>query len=279
MKTLAIVGYSPSTRNQTPWNHPDVDVVGLNEEYNFDWWKQKPENVTAFFQLHPRESFTRANNTNDSKHWEWLQKKHPFPIYMQQKWSDIPSGVAYPLEKVYARFGNYFTNTLTFIIAWAVMEGYERIELYGFDMASDTEYKHQRPNACYWIGLCRGMGIDLFIPPESKLLKGYARYAYDDVMLGSRQEMEIQLFAAREKLKPKAEEVNQLRGRADAFRDAAVLYADLIPQLEQEEHKAVEARDTFFMRKGWIKGMEESEKLVDKYIGLSRPIATEQAPV
>ena len=278
MKTLAIVGYSPTTRNQAPFDNQDITIAGLNEEHVFDWFARKTGNLT-WFQLHPRESFTRESNSGDPKHWEWLQKKHPFPIYMQQKWDDIPSGKKYPLEKVYARFGNYFTNTLTFIMAWAVLEEYERLELYGFDMASDTEYKHQRPNACYWIGMCRGMGIDVYIPPESKLLRGYARYAYDDVMLGARQEMEIQIFAANDRLKSKAEAVNHQRGRADAYRDVAMMYPELVSLLEKEERKATEMRDEFYMRKGWVRGMTEGEKLVDKYIGLTRNTETEKAPV
>jgi len=268
-KTIAIVGFAPPSRALAPWEDIDITIAGLNEEYKFDWFKRKEGNV-VWFQLHPRESFTRENNTNDPNHWKWLQKEHPFPIIMQERYEDVPSSVRYPREKVFKEFGTYFTSSLTYIMAWAYLEGYTRMELYGFNMASNTEYIIQRPNTHYFIGLLRGKGIDIYTHPESKLMQGYAEYAYDDLMLGFRQDLEMVRAINNPKMEEAVKQTNFLRGKANALMDAAQIYPELAPKYEEVEKAAVMARDNFNIKKGWLRGILSAESMVDRMIGFQR---------
>ena len=267
---VAFVGFAPPSRDKAPWNNPDIDLVGLNEEYSFSWFKATPENVVAWIQLHPYESFTREDNQNDPDHWKWLQQKHPFPILMQDKYDKIPSSLKYPWDKVVQEFGTYFTSSLTYGIAWAYLEGYTQMSIYGFNMASNTEYIRQRANAHYFIGLMRGKGIDVYIPPECMLMRGYAEYAYDDVMLGARQDLEMLEKIHITKLEGLANEINKVRGTANALLDATRYYPELTDAYSEAEKLAVLKRDDFHLKKGWTRGLKSAEKLMDKYLGMDR---------
>lgn len=134
-KKVCIVGFAVTTRKQTPWDE-DYEFWGCNEGYVQEFPK-----IDRWFQIHPYISFSRADNTNDPKHFEWLMKEHPFEIYMQEKFPFIPSSEKYPLE-IYAQWygRKYFRSSFDYMMAMAIMEGYEEIGIFGFEMASNTEY-------------------------------------------------------------------------------------------------------------------------------------------
>jgi hypothetical protein len=274
VKTLALCGFAPSTRKQAPWDNQDITIAGLNEEWSFDWFKRKTGNL-VWFQLHTRDLFTRPNNHNDPHHWEWLQKKHDFPIYMQQQWADIPSSVKFPLEEVYKEFGNYFTSTMPFIMAWGVLNGYKRLELYGFDMASGTEYLFQRANAHFWIGYLRGKGIDIYVPPTSKLMKGYAKYAYEDMSLGYRQELENHIVVQNTTIRNEMVTTNRMQGAYEAVREASTIYPEISALISPAREAAFAQRDKFAQMKGWVKGLELAMTKFDNMIGMERMVVNE----
>ena len=268
--TLAVVGFAPPSRSKAPYNDTTKDLAGMNEEYAFKWFKAKPANTAAWFQLHPFSSFSRKDNLNDKNHWAWLQKKHPFPILMAENFSQVPSCMRYPREEVFAEFGNYFTSSLTYVMAWAYLVGYKRIELYGFNMASHTEYVSQRPNAHYWIGLLRGKGMEVYTHPESKLMQGYARYAYDDLTLGIRQDLEGARRGYEISLEEFAEKSNRAQGRLNAIMDAVQVYPELTSKVEEYKRNATLVRDDFHIKKGYIRGLRATERAVDKFVGMQR---------
>jgi len=70
---------------------------------------------------------------------DYLQQlgKLPFPVYCQQPNPFMPNAVAFPFQALIERFGTYFTNTISWEIALALMEGFKEIRIYGVDMAVD----------------------------------------------------------------------------------------------------------------------------------------------
>jgi len=186
MKTVAIVGSAKTTRHLAPFDNPEITIWGINEALAFPWMKR----ADAMFQMHARGSFTRANNHNDPNHWAWLQQPHPFPIYMQQVWPDVPASVAYPLHAVVQHFGRqYFTSTVAYMIALAMLQDFERIELYGVEQSSDTEYYWQRDCTSYWLGVAEGAGYEVYMPAQCSLLTGKL-YGYEGGTVIERQFIE-----------------------------------------------------------------------------------------
>ena len=262
--TAVVVGFASNTRSKTPWNNPDVDIFGLNEEYSFNWWKQKPENTAGWFQIHKRESFMRPDNTNHAGHADWLRKKHPFPILMQEKYADIPSSVKFPLDKIIKQFGTYWTSTLAYAVAFAFVEGYKRVELYGFEMASDSEYWGQRANAAYIIGKARGMGMDVYVPPVSNLLTGI-RYAYENNLIGARQDLEVNVVSVKnDKYKIEAE-AEKLQGEYFLLRELVKKYPELQSDFDTVSSEIKKRDNLVSMMNGRLQGLNMAIKTFDTY--------------
>ena len=74
----------------------------------------------------------------------------------------------YPLhEAVKLAPGGYFTSTVAYMICYAIMNKFDRIRLYGFEVWSGSnanEYQHQRPCIDFWIAFAMGRGIKVEVP-------------------------------------------------------------------------------------------------------------------
>jgi len=203
MKTVALVGMAHTTRDLAPWDNKDIEIWTLNESpaRRFGYVKR----VSRHFQLHPYWNFMREGNQNDPEHAEWL-KVQTFPIYTQEVYEDIPASVKYPLDEIFDFFGlkregpdhwKEFTSTFPYMLALAAYEGFDRIEAYGFEMGSETEYSYQRPSVHLWLGILRGMYLttgkpEIYIPDGAKLLGWHDRlYGYEMVMGLNPMEIEI----------------------------------------------------------------------------------------
>lgn len=171
-RKVAIVGYTMSQR-QAPWDSPDWYVMGMNNMHTM----VQGTRWDGWIDLHDRRTIEA-----DPVHLAWLRELHPFPIYMLHPSPEYPSSRPFPAAELVARFGDYFTNTVAWQVAWAITQvewatgdGAE-IGIYGVDMAQGSEYAAQRPSCEYHIGIARGMGIDVTIPDTSDLLKTAAPY-------------------------------------------------------------------------------------------------------
>lgn len=133
---IALVGFADTTKDLTPWNDPNVEIMGLNEGYSFPWMKR----WDRWMQIHPGWDLARNNNQNDPNHLLWLRNEEgdclkckaggkvimmggdgkpvdcpacggtghyqpknrtlDIPIYMQKADPRIPGSVALPLKEI-----------------------------------------------------------------------------------------------------------------------------------------------------------------------------------
>lgn len=159
LKTVAIVGAHPKTRDLVPWDDPRVDKWLFNEWANADWCQE----WDAVIQLHKPRIYRDLENKNDPAHWIWLQQEHDKPIYMQSVDPDVPDSVEYPLKAINRRFMSNLTyngaevmnyqSTAAYAIALALHLNYERIQVYGIEMEHSSEYRSQQPNFAFWLGV------------------------------------------------------------------------------------------------------------------------------
>lgn len=174
--TLYIVGFAPSWRD-TPWNQPDTHYWGLNALH-----KLAPDQEwSAWFQLH---DIAEHHPQDMEEHIEWLSSRS-FPVYMWDKHVEeygdrVPNARPYPREYVLEKYGTYFTNSISWMIAMGIEVGFKKIGVYGVDMAQDSEYQSQRPSCEFFLGWARGAGIEIEIPRTSDLLKSPFLYGYED---------------------------------------------------------------------------------------------------
>jgi hypothetical protein len=144
---------------------------------------------------------------------------YPFPIYCLEAYSEVPGSVAYPLADIIASYPKnekevrWFTNSFGLMVALAIRLGAKRIEAYGFEMSSKTEFGEQKPNAAFWSAIAIGRGVDLYLPDDCSLL-GYKDqlYGYEKVPGMTAMHAEIQLNALHQAVSKAQAELNQMRG-------------------------------------------------------------------
>ena len=224
--TVALVGFATTTRDLAPWDDENTEIWGLNEAAVQPYFKR----FNRWFQIHPEDNFMRDGNPNDPNHPKWLQEARGFPIYMQEHYEQIPASVKLPIDEIKKRYGSYLTSSLAFMITLAMLEGFERIELYGFELGTKTEYHYQKANAEYLIGLARGMGFDVFIPTGSSLCKG-KMYGFETMDVTFRQKLEYRKTSLIEELKQSRDEAKENQGILAAY--------DQIARLRPEDKELV----------------------------------------
>lgn len=100
------------------------------------------------------------------------------PFVAPFKYEEIPLSQPFPIEECVKRFGlPYFTNTICYMIAFALLNGVKEVELYGVNQAGSHEYAEEKGGVEYWIGIAVGMGVKVTINgKDSQLLKYKGRY-------------------------------------------------------------------------------------------------------
>lgn len=198
-KKVAIVGFASSSRDLAPWNDTSYEIWTLNHAYQ---WARRWD---RWFEIHPKDhvekNLIRDGQAHDgNEHLKWLQTRTADvtdgaygPIYMQEHFPDIPASTRFPREEINAWFArngldvaltegwyaeDYYTSSISQMLALAFYLGFGEIHLYGIDLLQDEEYFYQRAGAEYLIGWGRGRGHRIYIPRPSALCKANYTYGY-----------------------------------------------------------------------------------------------------
>jgi len=172
-KKVAIVGFSQH-RNEAPFADKGFEIWGLN-----DLHEQIPR-WDRWFEMHGDNQIKDYCSRKQGKPYLEGLAGLKCDVWMQKVRPEVPNSKEYPIEEVKRIFGDYFTNSISYMIAMAIMENYKVIGVYGVDMAQDTEYAHQRPSCEYMICYARGKGIEVILPKTSDLLKSRWLYGYEE---------------------------------------------------------------------------------------------------
>lgn len=172
-KTVCIVGMGAAGKELLPYEN-DVEMWGLNLGH----MAGGTDKFTAWFQLHPLSAIMSYYYESEA-HIEFLETFGK-PVYLHDVSESIPTGIRYPFEDVCKTIGsNYFaTNTLPYMVALAIHQGFEKIKIYGVNMGElDVGDSYARPSMEFVLGMAIGKGIEVWVPDDSALLKGnlYAR--------------------------------------------------------------------------------------------------------
>lgn len=86
--------------------------------------------------------------------------------------------VNYPFEDAENLVGGqYFNNSISYMIAYAILKGYEEIALYGMRFVSDNQPRQEQyNNVRELIFFAKGKGIKVTSPYDDIMLREYALY-------------------------------------------------------------------------------------------------------
>lgn len=143
MHKLAILGKLP-TKFKAPFNNPDYDI------WTFNYHKEQLPRISLWFDIHAHNPNPKADITRDN-----------FPFK--------------DCEELLG--GQYFNNTVSYLIAYAILKGYKDIELYGMKFLDDHESrKLERQNVRELIFFAKGRGINITAPFDGELFRQYELY-------------------------------------------------------------------------------------------------------
>jgi hypothetical protein len=99
------------------------------------------------------------------------------PVIYQEKVDEIPNSRAFALREAMALapgFG-FFTSTIAYMVADAIVEGFEHIIMHRINCYSTSiDYFHQKDCLDMWLGFATGRGIKISVSSDSHLLKPYS---------------------------------------------------------------------------------------------------------
>ncbi len=83
----------------------------------------------------------------------------------------IPCSI-YPYRRIAKKFKTkFFSNTICYMLAYALDKNYTNFKLYGIDMHSKEEYMLQKGGIEYWLGRVMERGGEVFIAPGGAVMK------------------------------------------------------------------------------------------------------------
>ena len=113
------------------------------------------------------------------------------PLVAPYKYAEIPKSEAFPIKECVKEFGiPYFNNTISYMIAYALLKGAKEIDIYGVNQASSSEFFYEKASVEYWIGIAVGRGVKIIINGErSELISNKKRFG-GNILYGYNQTFE-----------------------------------------------------------------------------------------
>jgi len=144
---------------------PKVEVWGINTVFRSYFGLDK------LFMMHDVRTEILLND------YDFINtvNKEGMPVYTAGDYPCLINNVPYPIEKVMSEFRvGYFLNSLSYMMAFAIMQEPATISLFGIDMRPDSSYEwHMNEKGCveFWCGAAVSRGILLNIPKESYVMR------------------------------------------------------------------------------------------------------------
>jgi hypothetical protein len=164
-------------------------IYALNDYVKIEKYGVKPDILFMLDILDEKPGVVAEDNLGDMVK-RINQMKVPF--VGPYKYEEIPLSEAFPLKECAEKFGYpYFSNTIGYMIAYALLKGAKEIELFGVNQAGSHEYVEERPSVEYWLGIAVGMGVKVTINgANSQLLKYKGNVSPTGMLYGYRRTYE-----------------------------------------------------------------------------------------
>lgn len=230
---IALLGSAPSSVRLAPFSDPSWEI-----------WACSPGTYSilprcnAFFELHRWEPGV-IGKPDTQKPWfspeyvAWMGRQSL--VWMFEPVVEIPNSRALPFEQLQRKWGSYFwTSSLSYMIAMAldkIMDARKSrapgvaeedvVGLWGVDMSATEEYGYQRAGCHHFLCLANLLGIGVYVPPESDLLRPMPPYGlfesthFHIKSLARKNELESRLAGATAAHANTGNEVHFLKGCID----------------------------------------------------------------
>ena len=182
MKKVAIVGAQELTRNNAPFEDESFEIWSISDWILSDWLKR----CDVLIEIH--QSGQYMNHPRTPRYWNTLLETD-IPVYMYPVPDPrLKKARPYPLDGVLGMVstgsnqGKAFkplNSSIAYAMALAIYQGYEQIDVYGVELAAESEYAQQRHIFAFWAGVAAAKGIKLNVNCSDGLLS-QPLYGFED---------------------------------------------------------------------------------------------------
>lgn len=196
---IALIGSAPSSVQLAPYKDASYkQYVGGKSQiqpptpYIDEHWQIWGCSPGAYGQVQRADVWFELHRWEPGQTWfspeycQWLAQFNG-PVYTGGVIPELPSHVVYPIAEIENEFTSYFlTSSLSLMFALAIYKCAQADEeataagkpvekhtigMWGVDMAATDEYGYQRAGCQFFILEALRRGIEVYIPPESDILR------------------------------------------------------------------------------------------------------------
>jgi len=167
-KKVVILG-TAQTMKDAPFQDDSFDIWAVGTAVTHG--TEKVPRIDRIFELHSKSRWEMRAH---------LYNQRGCPVMMQGKHPEVTNSVPFPKDMILGKYRRYFTNSISWMTALAIEEGYEEIHYYGVHMATVSEYAYEMPSCEYFIGVAEGKGIKCYLPPGADMVKSNRLYGYEE---------------------------------------------------------------------------------------------------
>jgi len=170
LKSVAIVGGAEATAQFAPFSDKEWDIWGLA------WHTAALQRTDLLFDIHDPDFKSEAPyrlHYNSHENQKYIAKVDASGVpIMCDPYAKFKNGIPYPLDEVRAFLPkrDYLECTISYMVAYAIFKGYERIGLWGCHFTGKDEYQYQLPSLTWLLGYAEAIGIEIVIGPGGPLL-------------------------------------------------------------------------------------------------------------
>ena len=190
-KKVAIIGCDLLTRSQAPWDDSTWSIWGMNGSHVCADLYHNHTGVfhaDAWFQIHPPQTWSASEtdwfdqlNAGEVRVATYIQEQD-FQ-FVQATWPEAAKAcLPFPLQRILTAYPQgLFFSTFCWEIAFALVEGFTDIALFGADSRGlGREIVVERPALLYWLGVAHTQGVRMTFPGSTlPTLSRYHQYGFD----------------------------------------------------------------------------------------------------
>lgn len=170
-RKIALIGSAPSSVALAPWDDESWEIWGCSPGAY-----PHAKRADCWFEIHEWKTDGRPRFTQE--YIDFMNKK-PKHVFMQRPAANIANSRTFPVWEVIAEFGPwYWSSTISYMMAYAILQEPAEIGMWGIDMAAQEEWQDQRHHLQTLIDKARERGIRVSAAPESDILRPGKLYGY-----------------------------------------------------------------------------------------------------
>lgn len=179
-----LIKYLGKSKKRFAWTNRVADEIRIRKRTFWEWflfekpiWKSEfqpaPERLDKLFCMDQIDHLKSIDVMKVFTREEFIDKvnERNIPVVMSYRDDRVKKCEEYPLQDVHDKFGPmYFTNSICFMIAYALHKGVTELEFWGVMQGGRLEYLRERRGVEYWLGMAVGQGVKVSINSQSLLL-------------------------------------------------------------------------------------------------------------